>query len=50
MAFVEHALGALHLDGQEEVLLARNKFDQLRTMALGPEDSLSLLREIAAAT
>ena len=50
MAFVEHALGAIQLDGQEEVLLARNKFDQLRTIALGPEDSLALLREIAAAT
>ena len=50
MAFVEHALGALHLDGQEEVSLARNKFDQLRTIALGPEKSLALLREIAATT
>jgi hypothetical protein len=50
MAFVEHALGALQLDGQQDVLLARNKFDQLRTMALRPEESLALLREIAADT
>ncbi|MGI5125201.1 helix-turn-helix domain-containing protein [Pseudonocardia sp. CA-107938] len=50
MAFVEHALGALQLDRPDEVQLARNKFDQLRTMALGPEESLALLREVAAAT
>ena len=50
MAYVEHALGAAHLEGEQEVLLARNKFDQLRTLALGPADSLALLREIAAAT
>jgi transcriptional regulator with XRE-family HTH domain len=50
MAFVEHALGALQLDGEQEVLLARNKFDQLRTLALGPVESLALLREIAAST
>jgi transcriptional regulator with XRE-family HTH domain len=50
MAFVEHALGALQLDAQEDVLLARNKFDQLRTMALRPAESAALLREIAAGT
>ncbi|MGI5130344.1 DUF5753 domain-containing protein [Pseudonocardia sp. CA-107938] len=50
MAYVEHALGAAHLEGEQEVLLARKKFDQLRTLALGPAESLDLLREIAAAT
>jgi transcriptional regulator with XRE-family HTH domain len=50
MAYVEHALGAVHLEAEPEVRLARNKFDQLRTLALGPADSLTLLREIAAAT
>lgn len=50
MAYVEHALGAAHIEGEEEVRLARYKFDQLRTLAMGPADSLALLRDIAAAT
>jgi hypothetical protein len=50
LAYVEHALGAAHIEGEEEVLLARKKFDQLRTMAMRPADSLALLHEIAAAT
>lgn len=50
LAYVEHALGAAHIEGEQEVLLARKKFDQLRTMAMRPADSLALLHEIAAAT
>jgi transcriptional regulator with XRE-family HTH domain len=49
LAYVEHALGALFLEGPDDVRLARNQFDQLRTLALGPAASLALLREIAAA-
>jgi len=49
LAYVEHALGAAHIEGEQEVLLARKKFDQLRTMAMRPADSLALLHEIAAA-
>ncbi len=47
MAYVEHALGATHIEGEHEVALARKQFDQLRTLALGPADSLALLRSIA---
>jgi transcriptional regulator with XRE-family HTH domain len=49
LGYVEHALGAAHVEGEQEVLLARKKFDQLRTIALRPADSLALLHEIAAA-
>jgi len=50
MACVDHALGQTFVEDEQEVLLARKKFDQLRTLALGPADSLRLLREIAADT
>jgi len=50
MAYVEHALGAVHVEDETTVVLARKKFDQLRTLALSPADSLELLREIAATT
>jgi hypothetical protein len=50
MAFVDHALGTTFIEDEQEVLLARKRFDQLRTLALSPADSLRLLREIAADT
>jgi transcriptional regulator with XRE-family HTH domain len=49
LAYVEHALGAAFLEGEDDVRLARNQFDRLRTLALAPAASLALLREIAAA-
>jgi hypothetical protein len=49
LAYVEHALGAAFLEGEDDVRLARNQFDRLRTLALTPAASLALLREIAAA-
>ena len=49
LAYVEHSLGAARLERAEDVLLARKKFDQLRTLALTPAATLALLREIAAA-
>jgi transcriptional regulator with XRE-family HTH domain len=48
LAYVEHTLGAARLEGPDDVLLARKKFDQLRTLALAPAATLALLREIAA--
>ncbi|MGI5125607.1 helix-turn-helix domain-containing protein [Pseudonocardia sp. CA-107938] len=50
MVFVEHALGAAFVEDERGVAMARRKFDQLRTLALNPADSLDLLRDIAAAT
>jgi hypothetical protein len=42
-------LGAARLERADDVLLARKKFYQLRTLALTPAATLALLREIAAA-
>jgi transcriptional regulator with XRE-family HTH domain len=49
LAYVEHSLGAARLERTDDVLLARKKFDQLRTLALTPAATLALLRETAAA-
>jgi hypothetical protein len=50
LVYVEHALGAAFVEEENEVAMARRKFDQLRTLALNPADSLDLLRDVAAAT
>jgi transcriptional regulator with XRE-family HTH domain len=47
MAYVEHALGAVHLWKEPDVTLARLKFDRLRTLALAPGESRDLIRRIA---
>jgi len=48
LAYVEHALGAAYLESEDSVQRARKQFDELRTMALAPAESLALLRKIAA--
>ncbi|MGE3289546.1 MAG: helix-turn-helix domain-containing protein [Pseudonocardia sp.] len=48
MAYVEHALGAAHLEKEAEVSLARLKFDQLRSLALAPAESLVLVEGVLA--
>jgi transcriptional regulator with XRE-family HTH domain len=50
MAYVEHALGAAHLEKEPEVTLARLKFDQLRTLALAPAESRQAIERIAGET
>lgn len=50
MAYVEHALGALHLDKDPAVGRARLSFDRLRSDALSPADSLALIRQVADQT
>ena len=47
MAYVEHALGALHLEKEADVARARLAFDRLRSDALSPDDSLALIRRVA---
>lgn len=47
MAYVEHALGALLMDEENDVARARLSFDRLRSDALSPTDSLALIRQIA---
>jgi transcriptional regulator with XRE-family HTH domain len=47
MAYVEHALGATHLEKEPAVTLARVKFDQLRSRALGQAESQEVIRRVA---
>jgi transcriptional regulator with XRE-family HTH domain len=47
MAYVEHALGAVHLEKETDVARARLKFDQLRSLALAPAESQELIRRAA---
>jgi transcriptional regulator with XRE-family HTH domain len=47
MAYVEHALGATHLEKEPAVTLARLKFERLRTLALAPPESREMIRRIA---
>jgi transcriptional regulator with XRE-family HTH domain len=48
MAYVEHALGATHLVKEPDVTRARLVFDQLRSLALGPAESMAFIRRVAA--
>lgn len=47
MAYVEHALGATHLEKEPAVTLARLKFERLRTLALAPVESREAIQRIA---
>ncbi|MHA6625162.1 helix-turn-helix domain-containing protein [Pseudonocardia sichuanensis] len=47
IAYVEHALGALTLDKEGDVARARLAFERVRTDALDPSESLSLVRRLA---
>jgi hypothetical protein len=46
LLYVEYATGALHIEDAGEVRAARLKFDQLRTEALSPVDSVALIERI----
>ena len=50
MAYVEHALGAVHIEKETDVALARMKFDQLRSLALAPAASSALIERLAGGT
>ena len=47
MAYVEHGLGAVHLEKEADVARARLVFDQLRSLALAPAASQELIRRAA---
>jgi hypothetical protein len=47
IAYVEHALGAVQLEQDEDVSMARLKFDQLRSLALAPAASQALIERAA---
>jgi transcriptional regulator with XRE-family HTH domain len=48
MAYVEHPMGAVHIEKEEDVARARLVFDQLRSLALSPADSLALVERVVA--
>jgi hypothetical protein len=50
IAYVEHALGALFLEKEEDVTRARLAFDRVRADALAPAESLDLIRRLAEQT
>jgi transcriptional regulator with XRE-family HTH domain len=47
MAYVEHALGATHLVKEADLTRARIIFDQLRSLALAPAESVAFIRRVA---
>ncbi|MGB3438930.1 MAG: Scr1 family TA system antitoxin-like transcriptional regulator [Actinophytocola sp.] len=47
LLFVAYVVGAVHIEKPEEVAQARLKFDQLRSEALSPHDSLALIERLA---
>jgi transcriptional regulator with XRE-family HTH domain len=48
LLFIEHLIGSLHIEDQDKVREARLAFDQLRTEALSPADSVALIERLAA--
>ena len=50
MVYVEHPVGALHINKADEVAVAKLTFDRLRSLALDPDDSVELIRRVAAET
>jgi transcriptional regulator with XRE-family HTH domain len=47
MAYVEHPMGAMHMEKEAEVAAATLVFDQLRSIALSPADSVALVEQAA---
>ncbi len=47
LAYVEHSLGSMIVDKKSDVTAARLLFDRLQSAALGPADSLALIRQLA---
>ena len=50
MAYVEHPVGAVHIDKEADVARARLLFDHLRSLALSPGDSVALIERVAGQT
>ncbi|QYN34921.1 helix-turn-helix domain-containing protein [Pseudonocardia sp. DSM 110487] len=50
MLYVEHPAGAVHINKEEQVAVARLKFDRLRSFALDPDESVALIQRVAAET
>ena len=50
MVYVEHPVGAVHINKESEVAVATLTFDRLRSLALDPEESVALIERVAAET
>ena len=48
MAYVEHPMGGVHIEKEEDVARARLVFDHLRSAALSPADSVALVERVLA--
>jgi hypothetical protein len=48
MGYVEHPMGSVHVEKEEDVARARLVFDHLRTVAYSPADSVALIERVAA--
>jgi transcriptional regulator with XRE-family HTH domain len=46
--YVEHPAGAVHISKENEVAVARLKFDRLRSLALDLDESVALIHRVAA--
>jgi hypothetical protein len=48
MAYVEHPMGAVHIEKEQDVAGARLAFERVRSAALSPADSIRLIERVAA--
>jgi hypothetical protein len=48
VAYVEHPMGAVHIEKDQDVATARLVFDRVRSAALSPADSVALVERVAA--
>jgi transcriptional regulator with XRE-family HTH domain len=50
MVYIEHPVGAIHISKEDEVAVATLTFDRLRSLALDLDESVALIRRVAAET
>jgi hypothetical protein len=50
MAYVEHPMGSVHIEKDEDVARVRLVFDHLRSVAYNPAESVALIERVAAQT
>jgi hypothetical protein len=47
IGYVEHPMGSIHIEKAEDVARGRLVFDQLRSLALSPDESVALIERVA---
>ena len=48
VGYVEHPMGSVHIEKEEDVARAKLVFDHLRSVALDPDESVALIERVAA--